>query len=75
MDLVLRFPNRGLADALGETTKGEERMLVLTGNFFRHDPSLPPGPIVGNACVIIRGVRVPPEVLNLMGPAFQGPGQ
>jgi hypothetical protein len=55
MDLVLKFSNRELATALGATTRGEERMLVLTGFLTDYDPTLGPVPIVGNDCVIIRG--------------------
>jgi hypothetical protein len=57
MDLVLKFKTQELVAALGQTTSGEERMLVLTGKLFQHDPSLLPTPIVGNGCVVIRGRR------------------
>jgi hypothetical protein len=52
---------------------GEERMLILTGKFLPDDSGLNPAPIVGTDCVVIRGVRVPREVLELMRPVFQGP--
>jgi len=53
MDLVLRFSIPELVSALGGTTVGEERMLVLTGNLPPEEPGGWAHPIVGNDCVVI----------------------
>jgi hypothetical protein len=72
-DMVLKFSTPQLAVALEGVVAGEERMLVLTGKFLPDGSGLQPAPIVGTDCVVIRGVRVPPEVFELMGPVFQSP--
>jgi hypothetical protein len=73
VDMVLKFSTQALGDALAGVARGDERMLVLTGKFLPGESGLQPGPMVGNDWVIIRGVRVPPEAFQLMGPMLQRP--